>query len=866
MHASHSLRLACLTLALSLNAFAQTPPVPAAPPAPKLPPLFPFILPWDDASPSPTNLSTWLEPVTAQKFVTAKEGHLYLGDKRLRLFGVNISNDACFPSHEDADKSAARLAKFGIGCVRFSRLDTKPAPLGLFQADLTTIDPSQLDKFDYFISALKQRGIRTDLILHDGRPYPGFPTWEGMPEGFRGVDNFYPPMIDAQRKVAAALLGHVNPYTKSPYANEPAVAFIELNNHSSLVKEWWSYELDDLPEIYGKEIQAQWNKWLTAKYGTDEKLRAEWNAHVTPVGDVNLLVVPKDFSNWVGEVKYPSIGKGQPAVGEPIPATWLHVAQTGTDPGQAYYVRYHQIVNAKKSYTFTFQARSDRDRQLFVRAQQVSGFFSTAVNITVNITAGWKKYSVTFVPTMSLDEARFGFYDLGAEPSDWYFGDLLLTTSAAQGLSETEKLGTVSVVAKRDYYGRTAEVQRDWMAFLLDTEKAYWSGMASYLKDTLHTRSLLMGAQAGESPSLTQASLDAVQAEALWQAPRFPFPSAPDRWYSKSLSMVTDAKGGAISSLAMKRVAGKPFICTGYDEPAPNTFSSECFPLLAAYAALQDWDAIFASSYSSDLANLKSGLIGNFEDIAQNPNQMASLPAAVAMFVRADVKAAAPRTVAVPFAAYLDQLTKTGPATDLTNFGVNPDEALRRPVILATDGTSSPTPPNIQSVYPGITSDTMELRWNTNATRSTVTIDTDKSAGFIGFSQDLAFPLSQVTITPHATLQGWCAIHATVLEGESFQNARRLLITATGSGANTDMKWKSGPLANLAKDWGTAPSLVEGIGATISFPGKTGTKAWALDSTGHRGAEVRVKIEQSRATLEISPEAKTLWYEVELAP
>src|SRR5262249_1713805 len=139
-------------------------------------PLFPFVLPWDDAAPGVTDVSGLLEkPAGKHGFVSVKDGHLYAGENRIRFFGVNLAFGANFPAHEDAEKIAARVAKFGINCVRFHHMDTQDAPSGLLQADKKTIDPGQIDKLDYFIAELKKHGIYADLNLHVGRPYPGLP-------------------------------------------------------------------------------------------------------------------------------------------------------------------------------------------------------------------------------------------------------------------------------------------------------------------------------------------------------------------------------------------------------------------------------------------------------------------------------------------------------------------------------------------------------------------------------------------------------------------------------------------------------------------------------------------------------------------
>lgn len=99
--------------------------------------VFPFVLPWNDATPSLTDLSGWLEaPAGKRGFIHAeKDGHLYAGRQRIRFFGVNFCFGANFPRHDDAEKIAARLAKFGINVVRFHHMDMQPFPGGIRARD-----------------------------------------------------------------------------------------------------------------------------------------------------------------------------------------------------------------------------------------------------------------------------------------------------------------------------------------------------------------------------------------------------------------------------------------------------------------------------------------------------------------------------------------------------------------------------------------------------------------------------------------------------------------------------------------------------------------------------------------------------------
>ena len=241
------------------------------------------MLPWDDASPGVTNVSAWLDrPAGGLGPVVVKDGHFYTGSKRLRLFGVNLCFGANFPRHDDAAKVAARLAKFGVNAVRFHHMDMQTAPGGIFAADGKTLDPDQLDRLDFLIARLKENGIYADLNLHVSRTYPGMPTWDGGPTYDKGVDNFIPEMIEWQHRYARDLLTHVNPYTKTRYADEPAVALVEINNENALLQDWWGGRLDEMPPAYAGVLQRQWNEWLMTKYGDFEGIKRAWGILEAP--------------------------------------------------------------------------------------------------------------------------------------------------------------------------------------------------------------------------------------------------------------------------------------------------------------------------------------------------------------------------------------------------------------------------------------------------------------------------------------------------------------------------------------------------------------------------------------------------------
>jgi hypothetical protein len=825
--------------------------------------LFPFVLPWDDAGAGITNVSGLLEkPAGGRGFVVAKEGHLFEGEKRFRIFGVNTAFGASFPTHAHAEKIAARMAKYGINCVRFHHMDNQAAPNGIWNADLKTFDAGQLDKLDYFIAQLKKNGVYADLNLHVSRSYPGMPKWEGMPGYFKGVDNFYPPMIAMQHDYARQLLKHVNPYTHCAYADEPAVAIIEINNENGLISEWWGGSLDTMPDAYGAELDARWNRWLQTKYPARIELEHAWSAGQEPL-EAEMLK-ESAFENGVGPVwSLEQLGDARASATRDGGGLRVGVSQTD---GVGWHVQLTQprIAFAKaRHYTVAFRARADAPRRIAVVAAQMHAPWNQLWAVNVQLTSEWKEYRFTFQPSADESQGRIVFSGLANARGDCWLADVSLRQGGVLGLQKNEQAGAMPLFKKSESGMRTVAARRDWMAFLYDTESRYWMDMEQFLKGELKARSLIVGTATGFSPPSIQAKLDVVDAHAYWQHPRFPGkPWDPVDWTVTNVPMAGAPDGGTLPGLADRRVAGKPYICTEYNAPAPNTHCSEAFLLLNAYAALQDWDGVFAFAYSHRTDDWDSQRICSFFDIDQHPTKMATLPAAVSLFLRGDV-ARAKNAVSFPLSwdAAIDASLHSGSWWGMDAFGMGSMVPLQSRVQFDLSGPTAAT----QSAKPetgNVTvSETGEITWDTDKGR--VTVNTPLSKAFIGNVAGDAVELGDVTIEPGWNMQNWAAITVTTMK---VGNAgRHLLITATGYAENSGMRWTSAEKNSVGSDWGKAPSRVEGIPATITLRWRSaGVKAWALDGRGERKSPVDVTVATSGTVIEIGPQYQTLWYEVEL--
>jgi len=205
---------------------------------------FEFVIPDLDSSATVADMS-FLNPLPAGSsgYITVKDGHFIDGQgNRIRFFGTNLTFGACFPEKETSVSLSARLRKLGMNVMRLHHMDNQKAPGGIWDATMKEFDAGQLEKMDWLIYQLKQHGIYTNINLHVSRNYPGsnYPDIEQFNYG-KGIDQFYRPYIEMQKEYARKLLLHKNPYTGTTYAEEPAIAFVEINNENSLLSNWHLY-------------------------------------------------------------------------------------------------------------------------------------------------------------------------------------------------------------------------------------------------------------------------------------------------------------------------------------------------------------------------------------------------------------------------------------------------------------------------------------------------------------------------------------------------------------------------------------------------------------------------------------------------
>jgi len=869
--------------------------------------LFPFYLPWDDGEETAISISRRLDkPAGNLGYVRAGEdGHLYVGSKRIKLLGVNICGGAAFPTKDEAGKIAARLAKFGINIVRFHHMDASWETFNIFNrtfGDTRHLNPEALDRLDYFITKLKEYGIYVDLNLLVSR---GFTSADGLPVEIDAMDwkdqqvlGFFVGKVDElEREYAKQLLAHRNPYTGMTYAEDPAVAFVEIVNEQGLIHGWLGGVVDGLPRAFKGELGAKWNEYLSLKYVSDEKLAEAWDgegeqpSHGELLGNGNFEA---GLEGWAVEVHDGADASYEVVKGsEGLRALEVDVTNLGS---AAWHVQFNYPgleVKAGEKYLVKFRARADGEARISVSLRQAhEPWNGLSISVGIGLTPEWREFEVALTASEPELNARLDISGLGAVKTTYQFSRFSMKPFKGRGLIEGESLrdSTVQILTLGEYGKRTTAAERDWVEFLYSLEEGYFTRMHQYIDEELGVKALTIGTIVGCSTPNIMSKLDVIDTHAYWNHPVFPStPWDSSDWHVVNEPMVNHLDDGTLSGLALKKVYNKPLIVSEYNHPAPNMYDAETVMTLATYAALQDWDGIFLFDYGSS-DDWDAMRIRGYFDVDQHPIKMASFIPAYMVFVRGDVEPANYLLTSMLDSQREIDLIASGRVwawglPDGGHLGMGADTPLMHRTALTVDVEPES---DLGSLYvssgPVYVSDNGEVTWNiTDRERGLFLVNTSSSIAVVGFGGGKSYDFGNVVVEPGYTLlDGWSVVTLSVLEGESFRDWDKLLLLAAGYATNTGMRireYESGReiaagstdlmemsryngLITCGTSWGEAPTLVEGVSSGVKIKTSEDFEVWALDNRGERVLQVPVSTEGELKAFYIGLEFHTVWYEL----
>ena len=860
--------LLLLTTVLTTTAFAQNET------------RFPWVMPWDDATKNAADVS-FLNPapLTAKQRIKVQGGHFFdATNRRVRLMGTGTSAGANFPSKEDAPKIAARLHKLGFNIIRLHHMDATWATPDIFAGDekRETISPDSLDKLDFFVAQLKQNGIYVDLNLHVSwapSKEVGFPDTDKIPELGKQTSYFEKRSIEHQKSYAKQFLEHVNPYTKLKWADDPVVGLIEITNEDTIFGEAFTGSYQNWPPYYRDQLQGKWNNFLKAKYASHEALLRAWagNSELGP----NLLKnaqFENDGDGWTFEKQNGNYDtKFEPAEGGPSGKA-LHLSVTEL-ADQTWKHQVHQNnLNFEDGavYTLQFWAKSDKNRGVpLYLGYDKEPWNHVGEGGRVNLTTEWKKFTrVIAANNPLLDHNRLSF-QIGEQLGDIWLADLTLRKGIVIELSPDQKLedGAIPLTIA----GNTPQGS-DWIDFLLGVERDYSLMMKDYIQKDLGAKSPVACSQAwlgGLGGVLRESRMDWVDMHAYWQHPNFPHKSwDPNDWTIENTAMVREYNGGTIPHLAQHRVEGKPFTVTEYNHPAPNDYATETMPLIASYAAWQDWDGIFLFDYHGSNDKWDSDKIVSYFSSSSDPNKMAALPAASLIFLGDLLKPVERKsTLIVPRGSVTDAIARnsiagfweSNVARLWSQNGATRNDWLQSHIdIRLVDGN---TPLSIERQWLP-SSDALE--WHTDAPGSSLfTLKGAKTKAAIGFLGGQWIDLDGLVVQMEKTPRNFVTLTLTPRDEKPVAQSKSLLLTALADIENKDMKWNE-TRTSVGNNWGIGPTMAQGIPAQIIL--RTDAKkatVWALDGSGKRTQMVPSQIVNGQLRFRIGAQFQTVWYEIE---
>jgi hypothetical protein len=405
----------------------------------------------------------------------------------------------------------------------------------------------------------------------------------------------------------------------------------------------------------------------------------------------------------------------------------------------------------------------------------------------------------------------------------------------------------------------------DYAEFLRSTERDNVQQLASFVRDELKLRSMLINSQAnfgGLAGVLREAEVsDFIDVHGYWDHPERDENRNHPHGAIRDTSQVMATDGGTLGVMASYRVFGKPFSVSEYASPAPNDYVAEMFPLLIGVAGLQDWDALFAFAYADQSNDYEPSRINGVFDLAGHPAKLAFVTTAASAFRRGLVSAGSSRVElfvpkepsSVPFSegALPDLWSANGvPATGAV---------LRQVGITLREGSGTVTASYALHVNGALGSDTGELYWEPEGQHPRFSIDAPSLKLVCGMVAQSALKLGEVGLEFDDFAAGFACASLVALDDRPIGKSRRLLFTVAGRAQNAHRAKTSDRNSVVAP--GEGPVLAQFVPVTLTLP-RDAWHADALDATGEVAHAVPVVATTATSKLTTALQGAALLYSI----
>ncbi len=672
-------------------------------------------------------------------------------------------------------------------------------------------------------------------------------------------------MIAAQKDYARRMLSRTNPYRKMTYAADPAIAFVEITNENSLFM--WSAPriLPNLPDFYRNRLEKRFNDWLQKKYGDDEALKAAWEKDNVPL-EKNLITNPtlqidrnKSFI-WILEQHGSTEADYQNMSYQERPV--LHLRPRRIDGTDWHLQLNHRNLHlrAGQTYTVTFMAAADQSRTITASVGQAHepwsnlGFWQD-----VQLAPELKRYRFMFTANADDNNGRLNFA-FGGSDIPLYLTDVAVQPGFVYNHNPAESLTRRTV--RLDVNNAPGARLRDRLVFLAEVEKKFFDQMRSYVRNDLDYQGLVTGTIVfGPLGLYGQSDMDYIDTHAYWQHPRFPGrPWDMSNWTVEQQAMTDHPEESPLFNLTAAHLHGKPFTVSEYNHPAPNDYQAESVPMIAAFAAAQDFDGVWLYTYTHTNDAWDRDTLNQFFDINSNPAKWGFVPAGARLFRDGILpsnssltcktlgrKEDCPGQLAELYFHHERNLLAALGEADAAGRGRNAWLNTRQSASLC------------ESLSSAIATPASRLTWNVNEQREGVfAARSDQALVLTGHAELLDGTISgrpeKPAVTVNISSPRFVALTVTALDERPLAESWRILVTACGRAENQEMAFST-DRRTVGTNWGHGPVQIEAVSGTVQIPGKPFTVR-PLNPDGTAKAIVAVSTE----TLKLDPAYATMHY------
>ncbi|MDP3012975.1 MAG: hypothetical protein Q8M92_01945, partial [Candidatus Subteraquimicrobiales bacterium] len=279
--------------------------------------------------------------------------------------------------------------------------------------------------------------------------------------------------------------------------------------------------------------------------------------------------------------------------------------------------------------------------------------------------------------------------------------------------------------------------KEEFIMFLVSLDKAYLTQLKQVIHKAVNPLTPVGGTQMNYGGLLNfDSHADMGFQDRHLYVDHYNFPH--DRWDWQDWTILNFSSVGSnligMLNAAASRQGGVPFCVTEYNQPWPNMQGAEIVPLMASFAAFQDWDAVVYFDYSSSRdwdAKIPRGF-----DLNGDWSKLANFGQAAWLF-RAGVIDTAKTTIGIPVSKELRlksaEERMNGRIAHYLNkvFSYRPELALRHRIELLVDSQEKMPQFQLDQITNRHISDTGQIVLDSD--RKILTVQADKAAGIFGF-------------------------------------------------------------------------------------------------------------------------------------